>query len=530
MFTSLRRFLYTHPSVRDALLWAIPALLLGGLLRACLLYYFPYAYWGSDSRSYFDFSYKLFVEHYVSLVEKRRFLYPIFIACVTILPGSPLQWLAWIQHGFGLATLVPLAYVVRKNFVLWKWWIAPVTVLYAAHPVILWYEHELLAENVVFALVVWSFAGWTAWVHEPARARALRLWWVFFAPFALLILTRPAARFYWPGVLVGLVLVAAWRRMARAQWMALAALIVVTPFVGSRTQGAWLLYVATFPLTQLETPLHADYKAEIRDLVLPLRQNLDTYHTHDEGPFNFLENPDRSPERPRWAALQKDHKLRTRIYMDLAVEAIRTQPIEFITLGLQRVAASANISRFKQKRFEADSLPQRFQDDYATALKRVAKGESTPVPLALGYPAKGPLPPWDEFRQRLSPAPDSWPARFVPAFVAAYLASADLVVMPADEHMTKARPTQLGWWLLGCIALACLVPRYRPALGVWTIAAVGYLCAVFMVSQVNTRYFAAAWPVLIPVLAVPADFLLSRFRDFGRPASTRATPSRRARE
>src|SRR5215213_3527348 len=196
MFARLREFLRTHPSVRDALLWAVPALVFGALLRGCLLYYSPYAYWGADSRSYFDFAYKLFGEHYVSLIEKRRFLYPIFIAFVTLLPGAPLRWLPWIQHGLGLLTLVPFAYVVRKNFVFWQWWIVPVTLLYAGLPVVLWYEHELLGETLFFALVVWSFARWSAWVHAAPRERALRLWWAFFVPFAMLMLTKPAGRFF----------------------------------------------------------------------------------------------------------------------------------------------------------------------------------------------------------------------------------------------------------------------------------------------------------------------------------------------
>src|SRR4051812_21276936 len=87
MFDRVKLFLRRHPSVRDALLWGIPAFAVALALRACLLSYIPLAYWGSDSRSYFDFAYKLHVEHYISLVEKRRFLYPIFVGLVTLLPG-----------------------------------------------------------------------------------------------------------------------------------------------------------------------------------------------------------------------------------------------------------------------------------------------------------------------------------------------------------------------------------------------------------------------------------------------------------
>jgi hypothetical protein len=62
--------------------------------------------------------------------------------------------------------------------------------------------------------------------------------------------------------------------------------------------------------------------------------------------------------------------------------------------------------------------------------------------------------------------------------------------------------------------------------GVWTVAAGGYLLGVFLVSQMNPRYFAAAWPVIIPLLALPADVignLLEKLFMRGLPQNPRAT-------
>src|SRR5687768_11170988 len=101
MFQRVRAFFVRHPFVKDALLWAIPAILIGGMFRGLLMSYLPYAYWGSDSRSYFGFTEILLNEGEFSLSDKRRYLYPIFMLPVTLLPGSPLKWLAWIQHSFG---------------------------------------------------------------------------------------------------------------------------------------------------------------------------------------------------------------------------------------------------------------------------------------------------------------------------------------------------------------------------------------------------------------------------------------------
>src|SRR4051812_48269718 len=209
MFARLRSFLNCHPLVRDALRWAIPALIFGTILRVLLVSYLPYAYWGADSKSYFGFAHKLVTEGNISLYEKRRFLYPIILAPITMLPGAPLRWVAVLQHAFGVMTLLPLAYIVRKTLVYWKFWIVPVTVIFAGLPVVVWYEQELLGENVFFALLVWAFAGWCAWAGEARIERSRRLFWCFFVPFALFILTKPSGRFVWPGIAVGLVLVAA---------------------------------------------------------------------------------------------------------------------------------------------------------------------------------------------------------------------------------------------------------------------------------------------------------------------------------
>ena len=35
-----------------------------------------------------------------------------------------------------------------------------------------------------------------------------------------------------------------------------------------------------------------------------------------------------------------------------------------------------------------------------------------------------------------------------------------------------------------------------------------YLCGVFLVSQMNPRYFAPAWPILLVLLAVPLDVVV----------------------
>ena len=520
MSPRVRSFFARHPVIRDAIIWAIPAMLAGSVIRLLLLNYLPYAYWGSDSNSYYSFAQKLLSEAYISLGAKRRFLYPILMVPVSLLPGAPLQWLAWLQHGLGVVSLVPLAYVVRKTLVHWRFWIVPVTVIYAGLPMIVWYEHELLGETIFFATLLWAFAGWVAWVSEPRLDRSRRLFWWFFVPLALFLLTKPSGRFVWPGVALGLLGVLAWRRLDRRRWLALAALVLVTLAVGSKKQGAWLLYVASFPLTQLETPLHAEYKREIRKEVEAFRREIDTYYLHDDWPFAFLESPGRQDERPAWKALGKDENKRAATYMDLALEGIKARPDLFLYLGLQRLAGSVNPSEFKEARFTGAYYIEKFEHHYEEAQTH----ENSPLRMAFGLPKRGPLPRWEEFQHRISPAPDSWPARAVLSWVRGYERVSNLVRLPdgrpsRERTLAAMRLTPLGWWMVAAILLS-LLPRYRSTLGVWTVIVLGYAIGVFLVSQINPRYFCPAWPVLVVLLAVPADLLVTVVARLRRQATT----------
>jgi hypothetical protein len=514
MPASLRSFFVRHPLLRDALLWAIPAIIVGAILRGILLSYLPYAFWGADSRSYYSFAHKVISEFYVSLDEKRRYLYPMLMLPVSLLPGAPLRWIALLQHALGVATLVPLAYVVRKSFVHWRLWIVPVTVLFASLPVVIWYEQELLGETLFFAALLWAFAGWVAWVGEERGERTRRLFWWFFVPFAIFLLTKPSGRFVWPGVFIGLVLTAAWHRLDRRQMAALGALFLVTLTVGSKKQGAWLLYTATFPLTQLDTPKHADYKAQVRDLVEPLAANLDTYYLLDEGAFFFLEKPGEHPERPLWQALGDDARLRSKIYMDLALEGLEARPFTFLYFGIQRSIASANLSTFGRKRFDGDYYPERFEHFYPEA----QHDEKSPLRMAFAMPKHGPLPPYEEFAKRLSPAPDSPRERALRSYLDLVGDALDFSRIPKvpreQRKITLARPTVLGCWLIAA-ALLALLPRYYRTVGVWGILAAGYVLGVFLVSQLNARYFAPVWPMVIVLLAVPADVLVCALRPGG---------------
>jgi len=500
-----------HPVVADAIRWAIPALLVGGILRILFVSYMPYALWGADSRSFFAFTHKLFLNHSFSLGDKRRYLYPLLMAPVTLLPGGTLRWLAIFQHLLGWITLIPLAYVIRKSLVGWRLWIIPITILYAGLPEVLWCEHELLADNVFFVLFLWTFAGWVAWVTQTDPARSRRMFWFFFTAFTLFILTKPSGRFVWPGLFIGTLMVKAWRPLNWRHFSAIVALMAVSLTVGSKRQGAQLFYTATFPLTRLDTPLHADYKAEIHDYVEHFRNNLEYFHALQDGElFYFLRDPGEQDTRPLWKALGKDDKLKAKVYMDLALEGIKARPDLVLYLGVQRAVFDANVSAYGLSHF-ADGG---YVDRSAMYYNEAVKDEKSPLRLAFGLPPHGPLPPYSEFQHRLEPAPGSWAARTVQAWVASYGTKFDYFRYPKvpknESKLSLVRPTFLGIWML--LAMGCaFLPHYRNTLGVWVIISVLQVFAVYSVSLVNVHYFAVVWPVLFVAMVVPLDALLARF-------------------
>jgi hypothetical protein len=505
-----KTFLRRHPLWRDALLWALPALVAGAAFRCLLMSYLPYANWNADSRSYYSFAHNLMAHGYVSLYDKRRYLYPIFLLPVTWLPGSPLRWLAPIQHAAGLLTLVPLAYVIRRVLACWKLWIVPLTVLYAVLPITLWFEREVLAEALFFDFMIWAMAGWIAWVEEARPERRARLFWWFFAALALFMLTRPAGRFFWPGLFIGVIAIGAWRD--RKVVLSLGSLFLLTLTMGSRTQGAWLLYLSCFPLTRLDTPLLADYKAEIRDKVEDSRAHLDSYYGDNGWAFEFLRDPANDPGRPLWARLERESERKVSVYRSLAREAILSHPVLYLGLGLDRLIASANPSNFNPSHFHADTYARRFEHFYDES----REGEKTPLRELFALPKQGPLPSYAEFATRLGGPAESRASRTMTAWGRLVCGSwADLVVLPSSRGLAVPPKLTLRFTILGwCVAagaMLSLLPLYRRTLGVWMLASFGYLGSVFLLTIANSRYFDLVWPVLFLLAVLPGDRALARW-------------------
>ncbi len=509
----LRLWLRRHPAVRDSLLWVLPAVVIGAVLRWMLLSYLPCANWHADSNSYFSFAERLVKDGRFDLDEKRRFVYPILVAPLAMLPGATLKWVAWAQHGFGLLTLLPLAYCVRKIFRFWKWWVIPVTTIYAVLPTILWFEHELLAEAFFFAALIWTIAGWLAWtVADPARRPSL--WWCFYVPFLLLVLTKPAARFIWPGVLFAMLVTLGWRWVRWREGISLAVAAILTLMAGRESQGSRLLYTSAFPLTRLDTSSHAELKAEIRDLVEGARGTLTRGEISDDREWKrFLEAPENQAERPLWQALGRDEKRKGQVCRELALEGIRARPDLFLLIAAQRIMLSANPDDFKAIRFDPAYLTMKFEPTYE---KYRAEKNEWRLQNMFGLSRQEAPPPFATAKTWIAPDGHEGAREWMRSYVERFGETVRVVREPGQpgaprdgtvQQMNRFAPTWLGWWILASFAISML-PGYFRKMGLWVLIATGYLFGVFLVGSANSRFFAMVWSVIVLALPVPLDALL----------------------
>ena len=259
------RRLRCDPQVREVLLWSLPALLLGLVLRVMLTSSLPYGYMQYDSADYLVTAQRFFSNWDLVIHNKKTFLTPILFTLVFLIKIVPaLIIIPLIQHLFGLAMTLLSAVLVRLWFTRWKWFIIPVTMLTTANPAILWYEHALLAEFQYLFLVVLLACIGTAFVL--CRTKGL-----FAFMLATLVFTagsRPEGKLYFSVafLLVGLVYWGNWKEWATK--LAILSLVTIGTFAITKTgQAGVLLYATVLPLAP-DSPKSAP---DFGPLVNPLR-------------------------------------------------------------------------------------------------------------------------------------------------------------------------------------------------------------------------------------------------------------------
>lgn len=237
--------------LRELMLWCLPGLVLGFVLRALLASAMPFAYVQHDS-------YRLLVggaEWVMSLDQdvfgdNVPFLVPALYRLAQSAPIPALTTIQLGQHALGLIQIVLAGALVRFWLPRWKWWIVPVTLVFAVHPSFLWYEHTVMLEAVyVFAIMLVAVTG-TWLLRRPSLAATA----CACGAVALVAFTRPEGKLF---VAFGaLALVVAfwkdWRRLGLGVAMFGATLVLIKMGTVPGESGL-LLYSSVLHLSP-ETP------------------------------------------------------------------------------------------------------------------------------------------------------------------------------------------------------------------------------------------------------------------------------------
>jgi hypothetical protein len=313
----------------------LPALVLGAILRISLLAAIPEAYYGPDTNSYLHTAWTLWEHGEIAITAKRRWIYPIVLAIAPGLPGRTVAIVPVVHHLLGLVTIFAIGYIAAHVVHRPRLWVPVVTMLAAVWPRALWYEHEVIAEPLLLALLVGTVA--LAFPIGVLKNRP-RLFW-FLVGTLLIVATKPAGKPLWIGMMISALLLAGNpRHWGRKNWIALAATAAMFVTVGASKQGSWLLLSSAFPLVRTEGTKWGVYRAALRADVEKTRADLDQYPWVQSRYKKMISRDGaESPYGPEWGQLVKSDREFSKVARGLAVEAILHSPLAYAELVLRKI-------------------------------------------------------------------------------------------------------------------------------------------------------------------------------------------------
>jgi hypothetical protein len=485
-------------TLRRCFALTLPALVLGAILRIWMMTALPEGFFGPDSNSYFSTAKRLWNEHKWSVGEKRRWVYPVFLASLPPLPGTPSRTVPVVQHLCGLASLIGIGWIVghvtqRRNV-----WVPLVTTLAAVWPLLLWYEQEVQAETMFASAFILAVAAF--FPHERLREGRRLMWFLLAA--ALVLALKPHGRGIWLGCVAAAALAAGppWRWRAR-DFAALGAGALVIFTAGSSRQGNWLLLSSVLPLVPTTGDKWPDERRELAPLIEETRAQLAVY-PWVQGRYKKRVMTDRPGLRisDKWAALTKDRPRYIKVCGDFAREAIRAHPFEFARLTFTKCALA-----FSREDAPSRMSPANFWKEQID--ENADRWEENPRELELFYG-------FDKARYD-AVAEEGRRRTFAPHAILNWFARA--FSFTRDGHEVSPQrydvwPTWLGWLALG--GLACALWRSRTLAILWLPLAI-YLGSVFAVGDRVERYVQPVeWAGLV-LAALALDFVCGRISAFG---------------
>jgi hypothetical protein len=319
-------------------LLCLPALILGAILRLSLITALPEGYFGPDSNSYFDTTAALWLEHKWELGPKRRWVYPLLLIATPILPGRNVATIAVAQHILGLfVTVLGMGWITLNLTRRPAIWVPFVTIVAAIWPRMIWYEHEIIAEPVLLASIIFAMA--LAFPVQRLR-EPKRLFW-FLVAAAFIIAIKPHGRPIWLGLMISAVLLAGWPwRWSKPCWAAIGISVVVILTTGSSKQGPWLLLSSTLPLVDPDHGKWPEYRAILRPYIEESRTDISQYPWRQDRYKKMLVKPVEATQLgPEWETMLKEKKKTKflRVCGDLAGDAILHSPFTYARMVLQKI-------------------------------------------------------------------------------------------------------------------------------------------------------------------------------------------------
>jgi len=245
----------SKPTLRQCILYALPALLIGLALRVSYVAAIPEAFVNADTNSYLHSGYHLWHHGKTTSNDKRRWWYPVWVAVTPPLPGTIAQTAAAAHHLAALGGLICVAWIIGQLTHFWRLCIPPATLLVAIWPQMLYYEHVFLGE--AFFLTAFMLAAALSLpierLKEPGRL------FQFLLALTLAVGIRPSGRALW-GAAVILLIFAARQRSSWVPKNIIAGVFctVIAFTTGSSKDGSRLLLSSMLPLLDTKRGPHAE--------------------------------------------------------------------------------------------------------------------------------------------------------------------------------------------------------------------------------------------------------------------------------
>lgn len=274
MYQKLKELILSQ-KMREILLWSLPALILGLALRITLMVHLPYAYYHDDTPDFLCTAEKLMAECKFELHSKKTFLVPALFSVPFILGIPALIAIPLFQHALGIGMILIMGALCRLWFRWWKIFIIPLTVLIAANPFLLWYEHAIMAETTfVFCIMLSALAG-SLYAIAQTRSRFIFLLVTLFLTAG----ARPEGKLFFG---FGLLLIALLHlRNIRMEWRRIAitcAVALITHLATKTSQASLLLYTSVARLTPSELKSAPGFETYIAPVRADLEKRWQTQH------------------------------------------------------------------------------------------------------------------------------------------------------------------------------------------------------------------------------------------------------------